>query len=393
MSLANFHRNAADVDQNPRNYALSPAHAFTTPASVRWLAAHANALMSPAYVLLGPPIAAHLLFAAALRVYKGIPYCRFLYYTNYNTMSTAPLEAASTTDESLPILIFDHPGADIILRSQDSHHLRVPRIYIISSSPILGELIRKTSSSLNDMNPAASLPVVQLSESGEMLHCLLTFIFPVTPCLPSTPEEIMKLLSIAQKYQMDSVLSHIRDRTARHYPLPTCLEPSLRIYSLAQKYGLRPEALHAARAIFLNHSMTIEDLENMLDIMSCASLYELLKYHERVRAFLGTDLAIFRMSRARGTITGLRCTELSLSQIPSWLYLYIKSIGKNPGLFDSAEFNIAMARHIKDKANEPGCECASIPSKTIRNFSEALATVVYGSFKKVGVVDIPSRLL
>jgi hypothetical protein len=47
-----------------------------------------------------------------------------------------------------------------------------------------------------------------------------------------------------------------------------------------------------------------------------------------------------------------------------------------------------MVRHIKGKANEPGCECASISSQTIRNFWEALASVVRGSFKKVSVADI-----
>ena len=187
---------------------------------------------------------------------------------------------------------------------------------------------------------------------------------------------------------MGSVLTHIRDRIARHNSLPTKLEPSIRIYSLAQKYGLRPEALQTARAIFLNHSMTIEDLENMLDIMPCASLYELMKYYKGVRAILATDLAIFRMSRARGTITGLRCTELNFTQTPSWLDLYIKSIGGSPHLFDSAEFDIAMVRHIKGKANEPGCECASISSQTIRNFWEALASAIHGSFEKVSMAEI-----
>ena len=54
------------------------------------------------------------------------------------------------------------------------------------------------------------LPVVELPENGAMLHSLLTLIFPVIPILPSTPEKIMELLAVAQKYQMDSVLNHIR---------------------------------------------------------------------------------------------------------------------------------------------------------------------------------------
>jgi hypothetical protein len=60
--------------------------------------------------------------------------------------------------------------------------------------------------------------------------------------------------------------------------MPTCLGPALHIYALAQKYGLRLEALQTARTI-LNYPMTIEDFDDKLDIISGASLYELWKYH------------------------------------------------------------------------------------------------------------------
>src|SRR5258707_292179 len=179
--------------------------------------------------------------------------------------TTVSHEASSTIDEPLANLLFDYTGADVILRSQDSYHFRVPKTYIANGSPILGELIRSALDPPRAADDEPSLPVVQLPESGGILHSLLTFIFPVTPLVPSTPEEIMELLSVAQRYQMDSVLTHIRDRIARQNSLPTGLEPALRIYSLAQKYGLRPEALQTARTI-LNYSITIEDLVNKLDI-------------------------------------------------------------------------------------------------------------------------------
>jgi hypothetical protein len=308
-------------------------------------------------------------------------------------MSILPQEAAATltatADEPLANLLFDYPGADIIIRSQDSSHFRVPKIYIVNSSPILGELIQRAFDSPGDADAKASLPVVQLTESGEIVNSLLTFIFPVSPLVPSTPEKTMELLSVAQTYQMDSVLTRIRDRIAQHHPLPTSLEPALRIYALAQKYGLRPEALRAAR-IILNYSMTIEDFDHKLETMPGASLYELWKYHERVRAILASDLTKFRVSASHGTISGLRCTDLSSSQIPSWLDDYIESIGKSPNLFDSAEFNIVLANHTKEKATEASCNCASIPSQTIRDIWEALASVVHGSFEKVCAVEIPS---
>jgi hypothetical protein len=134
--------------------------------------------------------------------------------------------------------------------------------------------------------------------------------------------------------------------------------------------------------------MTIEDLDSKIDTMPGTSLYELWKYHGRVRVTLASDLSEFRMSGARGTITGVRCTELSSSQIPSWLDRYIESIGNAPYLFDLVEFDSFKARHIQEKANTHVCECAFIPSQTIHSFWEALTSVVHGSFEKVSAADV-----
>ena len=304
-------------------------------------------------------------------------------------MSAVPREAASPpaspTEEPLAELLLDYPGADIILRSQDCYRFRVLKTFIVNNSPTIGEIIQRTLDSLGDANAESCLPVVQLPESGKILHCLLTFILPVTPILPSTPKDVMELLFVAQKYQMGTALTHIRGSIARQNSLPTCLEPALHIYALAQKYGLLPEELQAARTI-LNYPMTIEAFDNKLDIMSGTSLYELWKYYERVRAILAVDLTEFRMNCERGMITGFRCTPFGSSHsIPRWLDCYIESIGETPSLFDPTELNFAMARHIKEKSQGFMCECLSVPSQTLRDFWKALASVVDGSFKKVSM--------
>ena len=301
-------------------------------------------------------------------------------------MSTAHSEAVSTVDQPLANIPFDYPGADIVLVSQDSHRFRVPKASIIDNSPILEELIRRTLDVPGDADVEASLPEVQLPEKGEIFHYLLTFVFPVTPVIPKTHEEVMELLSVAQKYQMGVVLTHIRGSIARQNPLPTQLESALRIYSLAQKHGLRQEALQTARNI-LQHPMTVENFDNMLDCMPGASLYELLKYYERVQAILKSDLIEFTESAAHGTIRDMRCTSRSSSQLPSWICDYIESIAKTPNLFDFVEFNSAMITHVKATAAANACECASVPSRTIRNFWNALAGVVHGSYDKVSIVD------
>ncbi len=230
-------------------------------------------------------------------------------------------------------ILFEYPGADIIIRSQDSHHLRVPKFFIINNSIVLDDLIQRALDSPGGANTEASLPVVQLPESGEILHHLFTFIFPVIPVMPPTQEKTMELLSVAQKYQMKAVQIHIRGSIALQNPLPARLEPALRNYSLAQTYGLRPEALQALRTI-LNYPMTIENFEDRLDIVPCTSLYELWKYRGRVRTILSSDLAEFRESGAPNTMTSL-----------PWVDRYIESIGEAPDRFDLAEFYAAMTRH------------------------------------------------
>ena len=289
-----------------------------------------------------------------------------------------------TSDEPLSNVLFEFRGADLILRSHDSHHFRVPMSYIVNSSLVLDELIRKSLGPPDDTHDERSLPVVQLPESGVILHSLFTFIFPVTPLVPPTPENAMELLSVAQKYQMVSVLSHIRGSIARQNPPSIQQETALRVYSLAQKHGLHHEALQATRDIF-KYPMNIE---YKADVVQGAALYELWKYYKRFRAILKSDLTEFRRSSARGTLTGLHCVELSSSQIPCWLDSYMASIGNAPDLFDLIEFNTILARHIKDKSQDPACQCSSIPSKTTRKFWEALASVVHGCFEKVNVFDV-----
>src|SRR5712675_2064123 len=115
--------------------------------------------------------------------------------------------AISAEESASRTHILNHPHADIILRSRDSVDFRVAKVYIIDSSPVLAELIQSPSdhSGPNIAVPDAdvtSLPVVQLSDSGEILSSLLTFVIPVTPDLPSTVDDTFELLSTAQKYEM-----------------------------------------------------------------------------------------------------------------------------------------------------------------------------------------------
>ncbi|KAH9058175.1 hypothetical protein EDB87DRAFT_1685494 [Lactarius vividus] len=278
--------------------------------------------------------------------------------------------------------LFDSsPDADIILRSSECHDFRVPKLYIINSSPVLEKLIR-ISSHLGDMGHVSSPPTVQLNENFTILSNLLTFIFPVSPALPPSIEQTMELLSVAQKYKMDTVLIHIRDRIARQDPPVIHTENAFYVYFLAQKFRLRDEALQAAR-MTLNSTMTIENLEDKLDVMPGSFLHELWKYHQRVRGSLMLDLIEFRRSGARGTLKDLQCSNLSSFGYPSWLDDYFVSISKSPAAFDITRFHMALTRHCAPGGFSSGCtHCASISIETIQLLWTALTAVFHKSLRR-----------
>ena len=265
---------------------------------------------------------------------------------------------------------FDYPGSDIVLRSCDSHNFHVPKLYLVNSSPVLRELIQSVSNTFGDSEPGrAALPVLKLPEIGETLHSLLTFIFPVVSILPSTSEKIMELLAVAQKYQMDSILAHIRGAMYRQdlqFILP---ETAFNIYFLAQKYELHHEAVQAARAT-LCLPMVLEDLGDRLQFsdMTSAYLHELWKYHKRVR----TDL---KLGLLKSRNSGLPEEVKVLGRIAP-------SDEAVQRLFDNL-IEPMLTRHIKETLASKTCSCLDGSGELRRANLAALTCAVHGVIKKV----------
>ena len=288
-------------------------------------------------------------------------------------------------------LRFDYPGSDIVLRSCDYHNFNVPKLYIVNSSPVLRELIDSVSNTSDvpngEIERPVPLPVVKLQDSGAALHSLLTLIFPVVPILPSTSEKIMELLAMAQKYQMDSVLSHIRVIIgARKDPPFIRPETAFHIYFLAQQHGLHQEAIQAARAT-LRLPMVIKYLGDKLDFpgMTGAFLHELWKYHKRIRADLVSGILEFKNSGLPQDVKSLRCKTPYSDNPPQWLDKYIESIATAPHLFDLVAFENAWVRHSKESEAyyAQTCSCLAIPGRLRRAFWEALTAFVHGTIEEV----------
>ena len=323
-------------------------------------------------------------------------------------MSTATTEALPSHPViSHENLLFDYPEADVVLRSRDSYEFRVLKIYIVHSSPVLGEKVsifptsqpKPTSSTITaesdvDSEHAANafqVPVVQLPVDSTILFSLLTYIFPIPPVLPSTIEQVMELLSVAQMYKMDVVLTHIRNHIAQQEPPFIREETAFLVYSLSQKHALRTEALQAARCTLSFSSLTIQDLaeEHLLDMMHGSFLHELWKYHQRVRSNLTIDLKEFKNSSALTVLEDSGCKSLTNSGLPDWLDSYISGIGtaRVPAFLDLTDFHMKHIEHQWLNGGYASCSVAGMLGR-IRIIWEALTAVVHGSIIKVRVIYV-----
>ncbi len=295
--------------------------------------------------------------------------------------SSPPGQCHPSPDGSPELLLLDDPDADIIIRSCDLQEFRVLKIYLIKSSPVLSGLIRSSAIDSSASLRAGALLCIQLSDSGTILSSLLSFILPVPFILPSTNEQIIELLSVAQKYKMNSTLAHIRGAVGSQDPPFIRPETAFHIYTLSQRYGVGHEVARAAR-MALTFPMTIQGLEDKFDTMPGAYFHSLWKYYQRVRTNLSSDLMAFRTHGAHSTLAGQTCQIGISSGIPTWIDSYIVSIGEDPAIFSLSEFHICLTRHLLYS----GCLwCRNLSIGTMEVFWKALTVVVNNSMTNVSV--------
>jgi hypothetical protein len=280
-------------------------------------------------------------------------------------------------------VLFDYEDADIILRSCDSYEFRVPKLYIEHGSPKLSEKVLISPNSQPSSSAEAhagrdvsvdGLPVVFLPVSGAVLFSLFTYVFPVSPILPQTVEQTMELLSVAQEYEMDVVLTHIRNHIALQTPSFIREETAFLVYTLAQQHRLHTEALQAAKSTLSFSFLTIQDLhlKGELDMMPGASLHELWKYHKRVRSKLKSDLEEFMTSHAHEILGNSTCGSLTESGVPSWLYDFIVTIGTDPvplASLDLTELYAHMAAHIQKLSHQGVAGAHPVQIHTVKQFA------------------------
>ncbi|KAH9930351.1 uncharacterized protein B0H18DRAFT_994570 [Fomitopsis serialis] len=173
---------------------------------------------------------------------------------------------------------FDHPKADLILRSSDHVDFRVSKFILEVSSVFFANMFE--ASQANDDESRDGCPVVQMQEDSETLDSLLRIIYPrKDPILDDLPK-LHAVLAAALKYEMEEA-TNLTGAVLRSF-IPK--EP-LRVWAIAVRNRLEEEARAAATSF----------PPEMLDI-NAGAYHRLFRYH-RLEA-KASNLQILRSSGA-----------------------------------------------------------------------------------------------
>ena len=168
-------------------------------------------------------------------------------------------------------------GADVILQSFDCISFRVHKLNLALSSSFFDDLFSLPQPP--DGENIDGLPVVHVPEDAEVLHSLLTLVYPFYHdfVMPTSYEQTFALLAALEKYSMDKLSSTVR----RAMVLPTT-EAAFRAYAIASSKGLIPE-MEATARLTLDHPMTFEVIVDVLPMFEGSALHDLLGFRERCR--------------------------------------------------------------------------------------------------------------
>ena len=185
------------------------------------------------------------------------------------------------SDSTYATAPFDHPKADIILRSSDNIDFRVFRLFLSLASPFFETLfdIPQPADGDEDQEVRDGLAVVPVTEDSKTLDALLRFCYPCT--LTDDPklevlQDAMEVLEAARKYSLDVIEKKARQAISS----PKILEAEpLRCFAVAHRGRLREESLLAAK--YTLSQPLIPSWFQEIDLITASDLLSLLTYHKR----------------------------------------------------------------------------------------------------------------
>jgi BTB/POZ domain len=179
---------------------------------------------------------------------------------------------------------------DVILQSSDGANFRLHKVILATASPFFGDMFSLARPSDDEI--VDGLPVVRLPEDAEVLHSLVTMLYPVPSVIPDSYDKVLDLLAASQKYDMVAVQSSIRTEVSQK-TFPTLMGTGVfRAYAIASSKRLTPEIDNAAR-LTLDYPMTFECIGDELGLFNGWVLRDLAHFRKRCRDSIVSCLETF----------------------------------------------------------------------------------------------------
>ena len=287
--------------------------------------------------------------------------------TSHYPQAESHLSFTCETQSSIQKTVDAHPpkslnmqGADVILQSSDLISFRVHKSTLAISSPFFNDLFLLPQPQPHD-GEVDSLPVVRVPEDAEVLHSLLTLLYPIPSVISGSYEKSLALLAISEKYGMDAVSGIVRGKMS----LPTT-KAAFGAYAIASSKQLLPE-IEAAARLTLDHPMTFEILLDALPLFEGSALSNLVRFRKRCHDKLLSFFVSFvdgdeNLSKAW---YGCRKTNRPHSALQS-----------DKGL--AGWFHDLLFRHIKNLQETYTCPLPTAPSLR-KEYNEALRAHIFGT--------------
>ncbi|EIW75070.1 hypothetical protein CONPUDRAFT_26165, partial [Coniophora puteana RWD-64-598 SS2] len=174
---------------------------------------------------------------------------------------------------------FDHPKADVFLRSADGMYFRVFKLFLSLASPFFEAMFSLPQPDNADGENRDGLPVIPVSESSKTLDSFLKFCYPST--LAEDPDliqldDVVDIIEASRKYEVPI----IEKRLGRALSIPSILEQDpYRCFAIACRSGMQKEAELAAP--YTLRLPLIPPMFPEIKMISSTQLLDLLSYHSQ----------------------------------------------------------------------------------------------------------------
>lgn len=307
---------------------------------------------------------------------------------------TRELEMTTCNCASPP---FDHPQADVILRSADGVEFRVFKLFLSLASPFFETLfgLPQAPDGATDQETKDGLAVVAMSEDSKTLDSFFRFCYPSTladdPSLENLTDDL-SLLAAARKYSLDLIEKKVCQALANPKVLET--EP-IRYFAIARNARLAHETITAAR--YTLRQPLIPARFSEIELITASELLALITYHKNCsiavqpltknlewltdhygnrEACIWLFGPYFRKSCGCGQVTDNKFSPWDMRPV-TWWATYMEEISELLMDRPSGETVRTAADRTIQQVRSVGCSvCSSTVMENMTEFSNLLALKV-----------------